>query len=282
VAVALVVVAAFLSLPSLAESLVTAALLIRRCDAPLARLQRLQRRLHHDAQHSQPAHVATPLPPPPLRTLAELHVSLSDCWVSHTAPHGGLVQLVLRNVNMDLPPGACVGECQPSCVCRVGEPTHPRPVGWQRSAALSIGAAGHPTPALVCAASCAHHAHRFSGGGWRTSRRSGVLGVRGAGKTALLRVLGGLEAMDRGVVRMGGVEASAATLSRAAAVMGADVLLFEASVRFNVALGFRVSDEVLAVAMDASGLLLHSWAAHHSDERGGATSLLDVEVTRGP
>jgi ABC-type multidrug transport system fused ATPase/permease subunit len=108
---------------------------------------------------------------------------------------------------------------------------------------------------------------------------AGVLGVRGAGKTALLRILGGLEAMESGVIRMGGAEAAPEMRARAAAVMGADVLLFEASVRFNVALGFRVTDHALASALDASGLLLHDWAREHIEGHDGDwTSLLDVHA----
>ena len=103
--------------------------------------------------------------------------------------------------------------------------------------------------------------------------------MRGAGKTALLRILGGLEAMESGVIRMGGAEAPPEMRARAAAVMGADVLLFEASVRFNVALGLRVTDHALAAALDASGLLLHDWAREHIEGNDGDwTSLLDMHV----
>ena len=108
-AAAVVAVAVLGALPSLADALVTAASHVRRGEAPLARLLRLQRRLRHDAEQHPPVDFSTPPSAPLLRTMAELNVSLRDACVLYRSEDSGLVSLVLRGVSMELPPGVCAG-----------------------------------------------------------------------------------------------------------------------------------------------------------------------------
>jgi len=87
--------------------------------------------------------------------------------------------------------------------------------------------------------------------------RVGVVGATGAGKSTLLRLLARLYDVDRGAVRIDGIdlrELDPAVLRSALGVVTQDIFLFSGTVRDNIALGLEQAESRAAGAVRAMGL----------------------------
>lgn len=85
-------------------------------------------------------------------------------------------------------------------------------------------------------------------------RRYALVGASGAGKSALLALLAGLEPAACGHLRCDGAPVDAERLRREATLVPAQPAVFEGTVRENLAPGREVDEAVLRRALDAVGL----------------------------